>query len=243
MRVARREPTVDTVLLERSFTLRLSEEQRVLNKNSKCPRCDRLLLYTTTYEPTGRVRRVLNPTDPLSLAECPRCHQRWFYFEQPLQIEFIEGPRESEEGELSELVLDNRRGTSDLKRKRTVTQEWTQRYEVERENTETVGAKLGANIGAIATLEVTAEQALKERYAVSEEKREVYTEELSFEVPAGVCRKVRLAFKHHWQAGVIRVRLPSSGNPGESQEAEQLEVPFRVMVDVSMDLAQEDTVD
>lgn len=234
------EAKVDTVLLDRQFTLRPSKEQQVCNSKSKCPRCNHFLWYTTTYEPSGRVRRILNPTDPRSLAECPRCHQRWFYFEQPLQVDFVEERRWSEEGTVSELTLDNRRGVSELNRRQTVTQEWTQRYEVEREKSESVGAKLGADLGAIATLELTAEQTLKERYSVSEEKKEVYTEELTFEVPAGVCRTVRLTFREQWQGGVVSVQLPPSGPAGDPP-GEELRVPYRVMVGMSMDLAQEDT--
>ncbi len=198
-------------------------------------------MYTLTYEPDGRVRRILPPTDPASLVECPRCHQRWFFFTQPVRIDFVDGKQWAKEAYVDEMVLDNRKGSSPLVRKRTVSEEWTQTYEVEREETQTNTTKLSAGVEHGPSIEVTAEQALKERYSISEQKKQVYTEELAFEVPPGVCRHVRIIFKEVWQAGIVRLSLPTAGQQAEAKETNNVEIPFRAVINVAMDLVQEDT--
>lgn len=209
-----------------------SKDENHFHWRMRCPRCQRLILHSRTYEPSGRVRRIRRPTDPASLSECPRCHQRWFYYQQPDQIEVLETRQSSDELRREEFVLDNTKGTSTLKRTRSVSEEWTQAYSLEREETDTatITGTLGVDGGPSAA--VTAEQALKERFAISEQKKRTFTEEISFEVPPGVSRSVLLTFKRTWQHGTIRVTPP---------DEEAFEVPFKVATALMMDVAQEDT--
>jgi hypothetical protein len=118
-----------------------SEVQKVVDSSSRCPRCRRYLVYTTTYEPNGRVRRILNPTHPAALAECPYCHERWFFFTQPVDVEIVETGRTYEMAKTDKMVLDNRRGRSPLVRKYTISEEWSQEYEIEREHSDTESVK------------------------------------------------------------------------------------------------------
>jgi hypothetical protein len=241
MRLGKRDVKVETVLFEQPFELSRSAEQRYWDKHTKCPRCKRWIIYTVTYEPGGRVRRIRNPKHPAALVECPRCHDRWFFFQQPVEIEFLEGEQSSTIAHTEEIELDNSRGTSPLLRTRTISEEWTHTYEVEREETNTTGLKAGLGIEHGPNLEVTAEQAIKERYSISDQKKETYSEELSFEVPPGVRRNVRVTFKEVWEQGRVRLALPSTARDFESDEVTKVELPFRVVVDVVMDVAQEDT--
>jgi phage FluMu protein Com len=208
-----------------------SKEEEYFTWRLRCPRCKKFLLYDRTYEPNGRVRRIFKPTDPASLSECPRCHQRWFFYKQPDEIEVLETHQSTDELRREEIELDNSRGVSELKRTRSVSEEWTQSYTLEREETMSAGVKGTFGVDGGPKVEVTAEQALKERFAISEQKKRTFAEEISFEVPPGVVRKVTLTFKRTWQHGTIRLTPP-----GESP----VEVPFKVVAALQMDITQVD---
>ena len=90
----------------------------------------------------------------------------------------------------------------------------------------------GAELPGVATFGRKAEQAVRRTYSVSEETKKVLTREFSFEVPPGTRRIVSFNYARVWQHGIARV----SGDDGAVAE-----IPFRVAVDMTVNLAQQDT--
>lgn len=222
---------VRTVVRELSSKLQPTSEQLYFETASRCPRCRRLLLYSRTYEYGGKVKRIRTPRDPAALAECPRCNGRWFYYEQPTVTEFVETHQTVEVIRTEEMHFDNVRATSPLRRTDTVTEEWAQSYDLEVEQTAAEGTKLSLGLEKGPSVDVTAEQSLKQRFAISEQKRRTFTQEIPIEVPPGVKRTVILTFKRIWQHGTISLR-PAEGP--------SITMPFKVVINVRMDQAQVD---
>ncbi|HEV2069698.1 MAG TPA: hypothetical protein VGR26_07895 [Acidimicrobiales bacterium] len=174
--------------------------------------------------------RITPPEDPSAIAECPKCNGRWFIFEDANQIEVSEGARESEVAYSEEFVLDNSRGVSSLRTTKTVAYEWSQVLEISVETTSAneSSVKFG---GDIASLNVMAQNAIKTTYKLSEEKSRTYSNEFTFDVPAGVRRRVIMTFKRVWQHGHLILK---SADGSDSQ------IPFKVVVALDFDNITQD---
>lgn len=214
----------------------LSKQYAEYQRNSRCPHCNKFLWWSRDYVNGKEVKplRFTPPKDPAAVAECPKCHGRWFIYEQARTIEVREGSREDEVAYQDEILLDNSRGASPMKRKQTITREWTETLEIELENSETseVTAKIG---GDVASLQAMAQNALKSTYRLSQTETKTFSDELEFEVPAGVRRRVILTFKRVWQHGVLELRS-KEGEPAT-------EVPYKLVVGLKFDMAFEDDGD
>lgn len=208
-----------------------SELQKGLERNNKCPRCNKLIFFAHTYEFGGQKRRtVTNPKDPAAIAECPRCHRRWFFFERPVTFEILEGERTTEVAFTEDMILDNSKGATPLMRNRSISREWAKTISLESERTDTKQAKFGLSSQGI-SLESMAEQAIRSKYARSEEQSQTFTDDLQFEVPPGTKRRVVLTFNHNWQHGKLVLVKP---------EDDPVEIPYRIVDGLTLDVAQED---
>jgi hypothetical protein len=208
-----------------------SRQQITAELSNKCPRCSKFLFFTYTYEFGGRKRRtVTNPRDPAAVAECPRCHGSWFYFERPATIEIIMGDRSIEPSFTESLILDNSKGATSLKRSQSISREWTKTVLIEGEQVKTRQTTLGLSMQGV-SLGSMAEQAIRSKHSLSEERKETYTDLLEFEVPPGTKRRVVLTFNHNWQHGKLILTSP---------EGDPIEIPYRVVDFLTMDVTQED---
>lgn len=208
-----------------------SELEKVFERNNKCPRCNKLILFTHTYEYGAQKRRTItNPKDLAAVAECPRCHGSWFYFERPATIEVVPGERSTEVAFTESLTLDNSKGTTPLKRNRSISREWTKAISLESEQSDTKQTTFGLSTQGV-SLSSMAEQAIRSKFSISEEQKHIYTDELEFEVPAGTKRRVVLTFNHNWQHGKLILAEPEGG---------MVEVPYRFVDSLTLDVAQED---
>jgi len=130
-----------------------------------------------------------------------------------------------------EVHMDNARGTTPMLRTKTITQDWSQTYELSVEEGAVSESSIGVGKGGVATISAMAQNALKTTYRIGQETRKTYTEEIPFDVPPGKRQVMTLTFRRIWQHGILRVVDPN----GETKD-----VPFKVVVDVEMDMVRKD---
>lgn len=148
-----------------------------------------------------------------------------------MEVEVIETKRSYELDHVEPLELDNLGGTGPMKHTLTLTQEWTQTLEVDTEKAKTENATVGADIPGIGTFGRKTEEAVKSTYSITAETRKVLTREFTFEVPPRTKRDVSFIYRRVWQNGFARVT---------GVEDVTIEIPFRVAVDMTVDLAATD---
>ncbi len=146
-----------------------------------------------------------------------------------------------ETGRVEELYLeddrefDNRGGTTATTQTISVSEQWTQTLQLERETTTT--GQLTGTIGAGRLLSVTAEieRALRSNYSLSESSQRTFTSELQIEVPPRTLRRIQLRYRRIIQTGIAEVPV-AAGAPA-------LQIPFRVALNLTLDWAQQDETD
>jgi hypothetical protein len=216
-----------------AMRLKLSKMGEEYRRTNRCPVCKKFTFWVRDIVDGQELKGFrINPPDDASLIhECPKCQGRWAAYERPVTIQVIEGPSESEVEITQEIMLDNAHGTSILKRRKTITHEWRRSITVGQEisSSTQLGLKLG---GDVASLGLTAENALKANYSVLQEETSTYSEELEFEVPVGVRRVVGLTFRRILHAGVLRL---------QDADGASADVPYKVAVGLELDVSQTDS--
>jgi hypothetical protein len=147
------------------------------------------------------------------------------------QVEIVETERTVEDDHVELMELDNLRGTSGLAREVTINEKWIETYVVDSEKARTIGGGAELGLGKILSLKASGEQALTRRYSATQGTERTYTDRITIEVPANTRRIVRFIYRRVWQHGLIVTR------EGDAT----VEIPFRVAVDLNLDLAQEDS--
>ena len=228
--------------LGEKFTSAYSDEhRRFLRSGGKCPGCGQRVLHKVRLLDASGERlaielKVGKGANRADLAECKLCGTRWPVhpaeraLPAPREIELIETTREIEEFEVDTIELDNLGGTSPLRQTKTISKEWSRTYEVEGEKTESAGQNVellfgGGKVGR------NADHALRTRYGVSAGEKVTLTDTFEFEVPPHTVREVDFIYSRIWQHGLARI---------ENGEDGPREIPFRVSVDVKLDLKQVD---
>ena len=217
------------------------EHRRFLRSGGKCPGCGQRVLHKLRFLDASGERmpielKVGKGANRADFAECKLCGTRWPVhpaeraLTQPSHVELIETEREIEEFEVDTIELDNLAGTSPLRQTKTISKEWTRTYEVEGEKTESSGQSVellfgGGKVGR------NADRALRTKYGVSAGEKVTLTDTFEFEVPPRTLREVDFIYSRVWQRGLARI---------EDGENGVREVPFRVAVDVKLDLKQAD---
>lgn len=218
----------------------LSTEQQKWALTYKCPRCGGWPVVPRYLRPDGeqyRGLKLLPQMDRGTLAECPKCNQRWSVFGSsvpppppssppPYEARLRETERVEEPLGEEQRIIDNSKSSVKVVRSLSVSKEWVQTYTVEYEKGRADGGKLDLALVQGVGIQATAESSVKERYAVSGETRRTFTEQISMEVPKNQKVKVLLHWKRIWQHGILE--LASAGAP-------TLEVPFKVVVGVTFD--------
>jgi hypothetical protein len=209
-------------------------EQTTFTRNMRCPLCGKFLWYSHDYLDGRRVDGIrFGPLkDPAAMSQCPKCGGLWFVYERELQFEIVEGDRTTEVAAEQTMTLDNLQGSSPLRRRKEVSQEWNTQLEitVEESSTRQNGIQIGTK--DVASFSAIAENALKVNYRTIEESRRKYTETFEFEVPVGVIRTVTFTFQRIWQHGVLRT---------EAQDGTVVECPYRVISGFELDVKQIDS--
>ena len=95
----------------------------------------------------------------------------------------------------------------------------------------TGSTELGIGIDEITSIKTSFEETIRKQYSISEETKEVYSEEIEIEVSSSIKLNLVFQWKRIWQCGFIKFR---------NQNNEELKVPFRVVVGVTFDQLQID---
>ena len=152
-----------------------------------------------------------DPDRPV-VARCKHCEQTWPIFAdqdggatgpEPT-VEIVETEQTAERFRVDTMCLDNRGGTSPLRRSVTKSQEWSRSYEISDEESKTSEKNLSIPLTG-GTLGLKAERAVKSSYSVTEDKKAVLTDTFDFEVPPNTLREVSFIYKRIWQHGLVRV--------------------------------------
>lgn len=214
--------------------MQMSKAHKAWMSSSRCPSCNKWVPVTREFVDGKEIsawRFWPNP-DPSTITQCPKCGARWPVYDREVLIDIVEEGRERRHAYFDRFSIDNFHGRSPLRRTKTISEEWEHSLEVEISShvAEEVGLKLGNDI---ATLSAVVTNTLSSSYKVSTAERRVYTDELVFDVPAGVRRDVTLDFKRVWQVGHLVL---------SSADSASVTIPFQIQVGINMDLAQHDTV-
>jgi hypothetical protein len=149
----------------------------------------------------------------------------------PTDVRIVETERTIEDYYVEPMELDNLRGTTSLAREVTINEKWVETYVVDTEQARTVTGDGELGLGGIASLKLSGEQALTRKYSATQGTERTYTDRITIEVPARTKRVVSFIYRLVWQHGLI---VFQSGGA-------QVEVPFKVAIDLNLDLAQEDS--
>jgi DNA-directed RNA polymerase subunit RPC12/RpoP len=223
-----------------------SEEfKKFYSSGYRCPGCNERLLTTfgvitvDFYSKNGNKiplwKLVVYKAD---FAECPKCRHRWpvkgtGYVETPAKLEILgirETDREEEEIGTDKRVIDNSMSSVGSKRKFTVSKQWAKSYSVEYEKTQTENSGISVGLEDIG-IKASLEETIRKQFAISEETREVYSEEVEINIPGSTKLNVFFHWKKIWQHGYVKFK---------NQEGELSEVPFRVAIGVTFDQLQVD---
>ena len=220
------------------------DQKRYLKGLGKCPLCNTrgtadLIDGDGTVLGKLDLRKAVKPTgDPL-FARCKSCEGTWAVFSEDAAlpaaeptVQIVETEQTAERFRVDTMCLDNRGGTSPLRRSVTKSQEWSRSYEITSEESKTAGRERQPPVER----RVTRRQGrarLRNGYQLSEDKKAVLTDTFDFEVPANTLREVSFIYKQIWQNGFLRIE-----ENGEIREA-----PFRVALRLEVDLAQNDRTD
>jgi hypothetical protein len=219
------------------------EHKRYLKTFGKCPLCE-ARGAADLVDADGNVLKKVDwklsikedPERPVWV-RCKHCEQTWQIFAERTEaltapeptVEIVETEQTVERFRVDIMCLDNRGGTSPLRRSVTKSQEWNRSYEISGEESKTSDKKLSVPL-APASLGVKVERAVRSSYRLTEDEKAVLTDTFDFEVPPNTLREVSFIYKMVWQNGLVRV----------DEAGEVREMPFRVAVRLEVDLAQND---
>jgi hypothetical protein len=216
------------------MTVEISQAYKTWKATTTCPSCKRFIPVVRDFVGDKEVSkwRFGPHPDPLAEVQCPKCGARWPAWERKVAIEVVEGSRESKHAYFEKFSIDNSRGSSPLRRTQTISEEWVNSLEIGLDSSisEQMGMKLGNDLVSLTAI---ATDTLSSSYKVTTSERRVYTDELVFDVPAGVRRDVTLDFKRVWQLG--HLVLSSLGSASAT-------IPYQIQVGMNMDLAQQDII-
>jgi hypothetical protein len=176
--------------------------------------------------------------------ECSKCHSQWSMFDHQgttrgtpaefpasLNVTFEETVVTRQLYRETDRLLDNRGGSTAATQRLTISEQWTQTVQLDREHARSVGGHAGLTT-PVASAALQAEETLRKHYDVTASGQRTYTDELTVEVPPHTTRHLHLRYMRVFQDGVVR----ASGG-----DAVALELPYRVAIALEMDWSQSDT--
>ena len=179
--------------------------------------------------------RILLPVLPLeTVAECSKCKRRWKVFKAaspllPQSFVLIDTDRTEEFLGNESRQVDNSKSAAEMTRRFTIGREWAQSYVVDYERIQNRREGLQLGSPQFATLTLAAENALKERYSITTETKQSYSEEISVNVPPKTKLNIVFHWKRIWQHGLLQT---------SDLNGRAIEIPFKVAVGVTFDQTQ-----
>ena len=221
----------------------LSPEHSRYALTCHCPNGDLLIGSLVLKDSSGRPLSLLTGywrMDRSAVASCPKCGVSWPVFgrggtSQPAAeatgwsvAEVTETERyEQPIGDDSQ-VVDAGSSSSAITQTMTFSRQWTQTITLDSEKSETYNVGGSLSVADLASLEASAEKAIKTSRGLSQESSQTTTREVQVTVNAGKKMHVLLHWKKIWQAGVVELTGPNDA---------KVSMPYAVAVDVTFDQA------
>jgi hypothetical protein len=226
-----------------------AEHKRYLTSGYKCPSCgESISMKTDLYFRGGKkVPRWLYAKKAISFpkiivtAGCPICEYRWEVYAKSKPVvafgvsvvDVVETERSEEVIGDDRRLIDNLKSSTKVTRKFALTKEWSRTYSIEYEKSHTDRNELNIAIPDIGGLRASAEHGLRKKYAMSEEAKETYVEEIESEVPAFTKLSLVFRWKRIWQHGVVQLK---------TSKGDEIRVPYKIVVGVTFDQFQTDEI-
>jgi len=219
----------------------LSEEHTAyLTNGNKCPHCGVRIFYPVGlmfYLDDNSKRPFFSPKRG-KIAECQKCGSRWLLLKDDVAVdapkteivEVVETERSEEFLGDDRRIVNNAESANQITRSFSFSREWSKSCQLDIERAQ--GGSKGLNLGVkdTAALTLTAETKLRQTYSVSQDSKEVCTEEVSCQVSAHTNVTIVVRWKRIWQHGLIKA----------TQNGVPLLIPFRVAVAMTFDQQQID---
>jgi hypothetical protein len=167
------------------------------------------------------------------IAQCRRCGYRW----PTRKGEILSKPtiletERVEEGIGSDArIIDNSRSAVTLTRTFSISKEWSKSFSIEYEKATSFNGGVTVGLDEMSSLTAGFEQSVRERFSISREAKEIYSEEIQIQVPASKKLSVIFDWKKVWQLGFLQFY---------DLNKRELKVPFRVVVGITFDQRQID---
>lgn len=226
------------------------EHKNFVASRFKCQNCGKRLFAGAglrTYSKNGeqlsywRIRPIFDV-----FLECEHCDHRWPVLRGsvitetpgslPLAIQDIriaETSREEESIGEDQKIIDNSKSSITLTRRFEVTKEWAQTCVLEFNEIKAKTNQIGLGPVEALSLQTQAQTIISKQYSVEQDKKLVYTEDLTLNIPPNTKLRIVFQWKRIWQHGLISLVL-SNGRI--------VAAPFRVAVAVTFDQVQRDEV-
>jgi hypothetical protein len=244
--------------MTRAGLAKLTTEHRAFMRSvgapwyGRCPHCRRWMkpLWLLRGQPLGTWTKVANGSVPNAFVdremtlECSKCHTQWSMFDQQgnprgapvtapasLIVTFEETGVTKQLYRETDRLLDNRGGSTAATQRLTISEQWTQTVQLDREHARTLGGHAGVST-PFGSAALQGEEMLRKHYEVSTSGQRTYTDELTVEVPPRTMRRLHLRYMRVFQDGVVRA---------SSADGVALELPYRVAIALEMDWSQSDT--
>lgn len=151
--------------------------------------------------------------------------------ESGIESAVIETHRSEEKIGTERRVIDNSKSSASLSRRFTLSKEWFQAYKVDNEKSRVIRGELNVGIGSTLGVKSVAETKIRTQYSVSENIRQICTDEVTIEVPPKTALEILFQWKRIWQHGFVRV---------QDNQTDAVEIPFQIAVGITFDQMQAD---
>lgn len=199
------------------------DEFKKFKLNGKCPGCavrffNPLKAFNSwkMFDGNGEQISALTPMWRLQTGAymiCQKCHYRMEVFETGVTardtielIDMTETHRTEEPIGRDERLIDNTGSPSPVTRKLIVSREWRRECKVEREISDRDSQSLSLGDDYSGKLAFEAERLVRQRYEIIDETRQLYSEEITIAVPAGVRLRILIDWKYILQHGEVTLR-------------------------------------
>jgi hypothetical protein len=148
-------------------------------------------------------------------------------------VELVETTRMEQPLGEDRMVIDNSKNSAEVKRRITLSKEWSQTITIEDEAAASLKGEAGGKVWGVG-VKVEAEARIREKYSVSTETRKKYSDEVTITVAGKTRLEVIFAWKQVWQCGIIRVHAANGST---------VELPYRLSLELTFDLRPVESVE
>lgn len=239
----------------------LSQEHQIFRSLMKCPLCNKFPIIPNYFQHNGtKIRRniAISDMDISTIAKCPRCTQSWSVFtDSPSEnsnncsepnvppnhtysreilelssFQIVEAGRREEALGSDRRIIDNSKSDGSVTRKLTMTKEWSKTYTVDFEKVIKAHAEANFNpLKLLVDFKTTIEGDLRKKYSISESIKNIYTDEVSVEIPPRSKIIYCFNWKQVWQNGTIKCL--------DKFDREVAFIPFKIVIGITFDLIAE----